>query len=166
MPTETLLAKNCTVAMLPAADVAVARIVFVVLTAILPADGAVIATTGPVPTVTATPADVAVVPIGSVTVAVSVTAPAEVGVHAKLKGDVVLVPIRVAPAKNCTLVGVPSGDAALTVIVVVAFSATAALAAGEVIEIVGVTAVELTVTLLAELVVALPTLSVATAVSE
>ena len=60
----------------------------------------------------------------------------------------------------------PIGEAALTVIVVVALSATAAPAAGEVMDTVGVTAVALTVILLAELVVVFPTLSVATAVRE
>ena len=166
MPRETPLAKNCTFAIVLAAEVAVASSVVAALTETLPVDGAVIATTGPVPTVTATPAEVAVTPIGSVTVAVRETAPALVGVHEKLKGEVVLVPRETALAKNCTLATVPSGDEALTVIVVVALSATAALAAGEEIEMEGVIAVALTVMLLAELVVVLPTLSVATAVRE
>ena len=101
IPTETPLAKNCTVATLLAADVAVASRVVEVLTAMFaPDEGAVIATTGPVPTVTATAEDVAVVPTLSVTVAVSETAPAVVGVQARLNGAVVDVPIETALAKN------------------------------------------------------------------
>ena len=166
VPTETPFAKNCTVAIVLAAEVAVARSVVAELTVrVAPFVGAVTDTTGPVPTVTATAAEVVVTPIRSVTTAVSEAAPAAVGVHAKLNGDVVLVPSDVAPLKNCTLVGVPSGEEALTVIVVVALSATVDAAVGDVIETDGVTAVELTVTLFAELVVVLPTLSVARAVS-
>ena len=98
--------------------------------------------------------------------AVNETAPAVVGVHARLNGAATLVPIDVAFARYCTLVTVvPAGVDDDEVIVVVALIGTVALAAGEVMETVGAIDV-LTVTERAVLVLTLPTVSVARAVIE
>ena len=127
--------------------------------------GAVMATVGAVPTLTDTAAEVALVPMLLVATAVSETAPALAGVHDRLNGAVVLVPMATALARYCTLEIEPTVVAAVEVSVVATLIGSVALAAGAVIEIVG--AVEpVTVTAIAELVVWLPAASVASAVSE
>ena len=154
VPKATPLAVNATLAMVADPEaVAVAVMVCGVLTGMVVAEpGAVMATVGAVPTFTETAAEVVDVPMLLVTTAVSETAPAAVGVHDKLNGEVVLVPMAVAPAKYCTLATEPTVVAALTVSVVATLIGRVALAAGEVMEIVGATDPE-TVTLIAVLVV-------------
>ena len=162
----TPFTRNCTLAIVLAAEVAVARMVCGVLTETLaPVVGVVIETTGPVPTVTATAEDVVCVPSEFVTTAVRETAPAVVGVHARLNGEVVLVPREVAPAKYCTLVTEPTGVEVDVVSVVATLIGTVELAVGDVIETEGASEL-VTVTATAALVLTLPTASVARAVSE
>ena len=162
----TPFTRNCTLAIVLAAEVAVARMVCAVLTvSVAAALGVVIETTGPVPTVTATAAEVVCVPREFVTTAVSETAPAAVGVHARLNGEVVLVPIATALARYCTLVTEPTGVEVLAVRVVATLIGTVALAAGAVIATAGASEV-VTVIATAALVLALPAASVARAVSE
>ena len=138
-PSATPLAKNCTVAMGAEPDATAVTVCAVFTGTAVLEPGPVMVTVGAVPTLTETAADVADVPILFVTVAVSETAPAVVGVHDKLNGEVVLVPISVAPAKYCTLETEPTGLAALTVSVVATLIGSVAAAAGAVIDTVGAT---------------------------
>lgn len=152
MPSETLFAKNCTLAMV--APLALAVAVAVMLPEELTARlvGAETATVGAAPTVTLTALDVAVLPRELVTTAVSETAPALVGVHERLNGAVVAVPMATALARYCTLVTVPTGVEVEAVSVVAALMPSVAPAEGDVIETDGVVAAALTVTLAAVLV--------------
>ena len=132
---------------------------------VAPVVGAVIETTGPVPTVTATAAEVVWVPSEFVTVAVIDAAPAVVGVHDKLNGAVVLVPIDVPPTRYCTLATEPTGVEVDVVSVVATLIGKVEPAVGAVMETLGASEL-LTVTAMAELVLTLPAASVARAVSE
>ena len=135
------------------------------LTVMVLAPGDVIETTGPVPTVTATAADVVWVPREFVTVAVSDTAPAVAGVQARLKGDVVLVPMGVPPSRYWTLVIEPTGVDVVAVSVVATLIGTVEPAVGDEMATVGAREV-VTVIATPALVLMLPARSVARAVSE
>ena len=132
---------------------------------VAPVVGAAIETTGAVPTFTETALDVVCVPREFVTTAVRETAPAAEGVQARLNGAVVLVPTEVALARYCTLVTVPTGVDVVEVSVVATLMGTVALAAGAVMATAGASEL-VTVTGIAVLVLILPAVSVARAVSE
>lgn len=146
-PSETPLAKNCTLAIVFPAPTAAAFAVMVwaALTATAePVVGALIVTVGALPpaTVTATFAEVVVAPRLSVATAVSTYEPATVGVQEILYGAVESVPIETGAfepfaTKNWTLAIEPSVSAAVAVTVVATPTPTVAPPAGAVTLTVG-----------------------------
>ena len=165
VPIRTPLAKNWTLAIVLVAEAALTRIVCAVLTpTVAPVAGEAIATVGALPTVTVTAAEVVWVPRLFVATAVRATAPEVVGVHAKLNGAVVLVPIATPLARYWTLVMEPTEVVALTVRVAGTLIGMVAAAAGAVIATTGATEPD-AVTDTGALVVRFPAASVPIAVS-